>query len=107
MGTPILLCASRGYTKIARLLIAREHEHGADANYAGKFTGRTLLHYLAAQGDLERGKMLIQDHRAETQPVDQDNKTPLDYAKERGHQQVVDYLEFAIPDNGGCACTVM
>lgn len=82
-------------------------EHGADPNYAGKFTGRTLLHYLAAQGDLERVKMLIQDHRAETQPVDQDGKTPLDYARERGHQHVVDYLEFAIPDGGGCACLVM
>jgi len=80
---------------------------GADPNYAGKFTGRTLLHYLAAQGDLERVKMLIQDHRAETQPMDQDGKTPLDYAKERGHQDVVDFLEFAIPDSGACQCTVL
>jgi len=82
-------------------------QHGADPNYAGKFTGRTLLHYLAAQGDLEKVKMLIQDHRAETQPVDQDGKTPLDYAKDREHQDVVDYLEFAIPDSGACQCTLL
>lgn len=82
-------------------------EHGADPNYSGKFTGRTLLHYLAAQGNLEKVKMLIQDHRAETQPVDQDGKTPLDYAQEKKHQHVVDYLEFAIPHGGGCACLIM
>jgi len=81
--------------------------HRANPNYAGKFTNRTLLHYAAAQGNLELVKQLIEDNQAYIKPIDDEGKTPLIYAKENDKQDVVAYLEQAIPGNGGCGCTIL
>eukprot|EP01083_Nonionella_stella_P009287 26833_1 len=80
---------------------------GANPNYAGKFTNRTLLHYVAAKGDLELVKQLIEDRQAYIKPIDDDHKTPLDYAIENQQQEVVSYLEQAIPGNSGCGCIIL
>jgi len=81
--------------------------HGANPNYAGKFTNRTLLHYVSAQGNLDLVKQLIEDYQAYSKPIDDEGKTPLDYAMENGKQDVIAYLEQAIPGNGGCGCIIL
>lgn len=56
--TPILLCASRGYTKIAQLLISQEqgliHERMA-------FDGTTCLHHAASNEQAEMCALLLKE----------------------------------------------
>eukprot|EP01083_Nonionella_stella_P014232 40021_1 len=83
-------------------------QNGANPNYAGKFTSRTLLHYASAQGNLELVKELIEDKQAYITPLDDENKTPLDYAMDNNRQDVVDYLQQAIPGPSGlCSCNIL
>mmetsp|Transcript_39087 Transcript_39087/g.62418 ORF Transcript_39087/g.62418 Transcript_39087/m.62418 type:complete len:272 (-) Transcript_39087:595-1410(-) len=81
-------------------------EQGTHPNYAGKFTHRTLLHYAAAQGNLELVKQLIEVHGAALKPIDEQGKLPLDYAMDYNKQDVVEYLQ-SVPDGSGCGCVVM
>ena len=77
--------------------------HGANPNYAGKFTNRTLLHYAAAAGQTELVKQLIEENNAYPQPVDDEGKTPLDYALENEKEDCRLYLEQAMPGGTGCS----
>ena len=81
--------------------------HKANPNYAGKFTNRTLLHYAAAQGNLELVKQLIEENQAFLKPIDDEGKTPLDYAIENEKEEVRTYLEQAIPGGSGCNCIIL
>ncbi len=50
--------------------------------------GRTLLHVMAALGDLEGMRLLLR-YRAPVDARDDDGKTPLYYAVDRGHMPCV------------------
>jgi len=83
-------------------------EKGADANYAGKFGNRTLLHVAAAQGNLNLVKQLVEQHRANLLPYDNEGKTPIKYADDNKHQAVVQYLQQQQQNQtSGCACCLI
>jgi len=82
-------------------------EKGANPDYAGKFTNRTLLHYVAAHGDLQFVKKLVEQYHANPMQEDDLGRRPLEYAKEHGHDAVVSYLQSVMPDAGNCRCLVM
>merc|ERR1712228_777841 len=66
---------------------------GADPNYGGKFTKRMFLHYVAAKGDLDLVKELIEKRNAFSEPLDNSDKTPLIYAQENEHYHVTAYFQ--------------
>jgi ankyrin repeat protein len=68
-------------------------EKGAEPNYAGKFGNRTLLHIAAAQGNLKLVKQLIETNHAMINCFDNEGKTPLRYAEDNKHQDVITYLQ--------------
>ena len=83
---------------------------GADPNYAGKFYNRVFLHYAAAQGNMDLVKELIETKWAYTDALDDDGKTPMNYAEENGHANVAKYLRGARavnPDDCKCRCQIM
>ena len=71
---------------IARKLI----EHGADVN--GKAVNDlTALHTAAARGNLEAARLLL-DHGADPNATSTDGKTPISYAEEHNHPEMVEFL---------------
>ena len=82
-------------------------QKGADPNSYGKCTHTTLLHHVAARGDLEYVKRLVEDDNVHPAPLDVQRKTPLDYAAENKMAEVVDYLEKANPKSERCDCVLM
>jgi len=82
-------------------------EKGANPDYAGKFTNRTLLHYCAAQGELEFTKKLVEQYNANPLQVDDGGKLPIDYARENQHDDVVEYFKSRMPDQQSCQCSIM
>ena len=64
---------------------------GVEAYRYGKHTKRDICHCAAIKGDLEMlKKMSLRGFYEERR--DRDEKTPLQYAKEFGHDEVVEYL---------------
>jgi len=82
-------------------------EKGANPDYAGKFTNRTLLHHCAAQGELEFTKKLVEQYNANPLQVDDGGKLPIDYARENQHDDVVEYFKSRMPDQQSCQCSIM
>jgi len=82
-------------------------QKGADPNNHGKFTHKTLLHHVAARGDLEYVRRLVEDEKVYATPVDEEGKTPLDYAVEFKMAEVIDYLEKATPKDHQCECVLL
>jgi ankyrin repeat protein len=82
VGTPNL--------KLVKLLIDR----GADVNRRDGLDKETPLHYAASYGNVELARMLL---KAKANPNAKDfrGKTPVDWAKENNHQDVVKLLESA------------
>ena len=68
-------------------------QYGANPNYGGKFTNRTLLHYAAARGHLELVQQLTEIYHATIKVFDIKQKTPLKYAMEHKHQDIYIYLQ--------------
>ncbi|EAY08956.1 hypothetical protein TVAG_486030 [Trichomonas vaginalis G3] len=54
--------------------------------------GRTALHNAASAGQLGACKFLLSQRGIDKNPKNVNNKTPLDLAIKKGHQQVIDYL---------------
>jgi len=81
-------------------------EKGADANSPGKFGNRTLLHVAAAQGNLKLVKQLIEQHSANANCYDNEGKTPIKYAEENKHQDIVAYLQ-QHQANQSSGCTLL
>jgi len=80
---------------------------GSNPNYAGKFANRTLLHCAAAQGNLELVRKLM-DKGASMKVYDNEGKTPLAYAHDHKHEEVIDYLtNQATQNNKSCPCTIL
>ncbi|TVU02359.1 hypothetical protein EJB05_52144, partial [Eragrostis curvula] len=77
--------ASRGdYGELRKL--------GPEALAARDREGRTVLHAAAAAGEAEAAAVLV-DMGADTMAVDARGRTPLDVAREKGYQEVVEALE--------------
>ncbi|HEU5460516.1 MAG TPA: ankyrin repeat domain-containing protein [Pyrinomonadaceae bacterium] len=72
---------------IAQTLI----EQGADVN-AKAVNDLTALHTAAARGNLEAAKLLL-DHGADINASSTDGKTPLAYAEEHNHPDMVEFLK--------------
>ncbi|KAG7485648.1 cyclin-dependent kinase 4 inhibitor B-like [Solea senegalensis] len=77
-----------GSTPVAELLLT----HGADPNVADTSTGRTPLHDAASAGFVDTVRLLVK-HLADPQVRDKANCRPADLARERGHKEVVAFLE--------------
>eukprot|EP01084_Bolivina_argentea_P041737 77042_1 len=76
------------YLHCAMLLI----HHGANANYCGKDTQRSILHCVAAFGILKWIKILIENKNVRLDVKDIDGKTPIDFAIQNNKHDVVAYL---------------
>merc|ERR1719410_63740 len=91
---------------------------GADPNYPGKFSKSMILHHVAAQGKMDLVKLLVEEKKAYPNPVDDKGKTPLIYAQENGHTEIVQYLKKSMEerdpqsetdqiDSCSCRCVLM
>ncbi|CAO2171930.1 unnamed protein product [Urochloa humidicola] len=65
---------------------------GPEALAARDREGRTVLHAAAAAGEAEAVAVLV-DMGADTAAADARGRTPMDVAREKGYQEVVDVLE--------------
>ncbi|CAL4946753.1 unnamed protein product [Urochloa decumbens] len=65
---------------------------GPEALAARDREGRTVLHAAAAAGEAEAVAVLV-DMGADTAATDARGRTPMDVAREKGYQEVVDVLE--------------
>ena len=83
---PLHSAVSRGDEAIARLLLDR----GADAN-ARQMQGVATLHQAAANGNAALIQ-LLREHGADPEARTDDGKSPADFARERGHPEVVPLL---------------
>ena len=52
----------------------------------------SVIHYAAMMGDLNRVKLLV-ERGADVNAKDEEGKTPLDFAQENGHQEIVKWLK--------------
>ncbi|OEL31145.1 hypothetical protein BAE44_0007836 [Dichanthelium oligosanthes] len=82
---PLHAAAARGDCGEVRRL-------GPEALAARDCDGRTVLHAAAAAGEVEAVAVLV-DMGADTSAADARGRTPLDVAREKGYQEVVDVLE--------------
>jgi len=83
-------------------------EKGANPNVPGKFTNRTLLHYMAANGNLDVVKKLIEEHNANPFQTDATGRMPVDLASEHDHLEVVDYIKsVTAKTQNPCQCAMM
>jgi len=82
-------------------------QHGTNANHAGKFTNRTLLHYAAAQGNLDLVKQLVEENGASVRVMDEQQKTPLQYAIDNEKDDVTEYLQSVAVPASGCNCSIL
>ncbi len=81
---------------------------GALPNYSGKFANRTILHCAAAQGDFELVKELVEQCGAVISVYDNESKTPLNYAEDNKHSEIVTYLtEKLAAQSSSCVCLLL
>lgn len=78
-----------GSTSVAQVLL----NHGADPNVPDRSTGSTPLHDAARTGFLDTVRLLVLS-LADPQARDNTNCRPIDLARDNGHTDVVDFLEF-------------
>jgi len=95
------------FYQVSKFLI----KNGAEVNYAGKFSNRTLLHYAAGRLDLEYVKELVTTQKAAVSSLDNDGKTPLDYAQDSEADSsvkdpVVEFLKQNLHTHSG-GCTIL
>jgi len=86
--TPLHRAALYGKTKVVKILIGK----GADINAKDQLYGDTPLHKAVWNGHVETVKLLV-SKGANVNAKDKKGKTPLYYAKKRGHKDVVKYLK--------------
>ena len=89
--TSLIVAADRGNLEVAKLLV----EKGADVSGARDSLGRTPLIVAAGQGNIEIVKLLLAEG-ADLYAKDNQAKTALDWASERGHASVVKLLKETI-----------
>jgi len=83
-------------------------EKGANPDFPGKLTNRTLLHCVAAQGEMDIVKKLVEQYNANPMQRDDTGRYPVDYAKENKHEEVAEYLTMIMTKfNASCHCHIM
>lgn len=88
--TPLALALVKDHVEVVRLLL----QSGADPSLKSK-TGQTALHVGASWGALEGTKVLLTFSTAELAVKANNGKTPATYARDKGHQKVLQLLEAA------------
>jgi ankyrin repeat protein len=86
--TPLHLAVLSGKTAIARILL----DHGADVDAVDKRGKHTALHFAAWKGDAALVTLLL-ERKANRAVKDEEERTPLALAKEKGHTEVIKLLE--------------
>jgi len=86
--TPLLIAATHNRTKIMQLLL----EHKANINHQDSDAGLTALMIAARAGHLESSKLLL-THQAETELVDKQGMTALQWAHRNNHTAIAELLE--------------
>ncbi|KAK6932982.1 Ankyrin repeat [Dillenia turbinata] len=86
--TPLHLAASKGHARCVRKLV----EGGADKN-ARSIDGKTSLYRAAANGDRRIVELLIELGADPSIATIDRGRCPLDIAREKGHNEVVEILE--------------
>lgn len=86
--TPLHRSALYGRTKVVEILIGK----GADINAKDQLYGDTPLHKAVWNGHIETVKFLV-SKGANVNAKDKKGRTPLYYAKKRGHKDIVRYLK--------------
>jgi ankyrin repeat protein len=85
--TPLLLACSEGYLEIVKLLV----KHGAKVNTQTVHEKMTPLHAASAWGNADIAKELL-DNYADPTIKDNAGATPLDYAIEYNHKELIELL---------------
>jgi ankyrin repeat protein len=85
--TPLASAMAVDRNDIARTLLT----NGADVN-AKAVNDLRPLHTAAARGNLESATLLL-DHGADVNATSSDGKTAIDYAEERNHSEMVEFLK--------------
>ena len=67
--------------------------NGANPNYSGRYTGKVILHFVAAMGDIETVQELVEEFNATVWVYDDEGKAPSKYASWNEHFEVVEYLD--------------
>ncbi|MCD4783556.1 MAG: ankyrin repeat domain-containing protein [Candidatus Eremiobacteraeota bacterium] len=86
--TPLHRAALFGRTKVVKILVGK----GADINAKDQLYGDTPLHKAVWNGHIETVKFLV-SKGAKVNAKDKKGRTPLYYAKKRGHKNIVRYLK--------------
>jgi ankyrin repeat protein len=86
--TPLHLAARRGHVKVAEVLLA----FGADVNASSGSSKLTPLHWAASYSPQEMVALLLA-HKADRKAKSWNDRTPLDFAKERGDEAIIRLLE--------------
>ena len=73
--------------RVVRLLL----DHGANPNIQREVDGITLLRNASICGRIEVVRLLV-EHGASVELKDEDGKTPLDYASETQHDEIIELL---------------
>jgi hypothetical protein len=85
--TPLHRAAQNGHEEIVKLLLAAE----ADVNAKEGWPGRTALHY-AVENDHEGVAEILIREGADVNTKDNRGRTPLWWARNRGHTEIVELL---------------
>lgn len=85
--TALMLAASGPFPDAVKLLL----DHNSDPNIIDKEEHFTALMYAAAEGQLEVAKLLMKYH-ADPRMKDIDGDDALIFARDNGHQHVVEFL---------------
>ena len=96
-NTPLHLAAEEGYTDVIRTLLSNVKD--PSLLNAKNDTGQTPLHLAVLKGHIGSVAALL---RAGSDPLVRDNvgKTPIDYAEEKGGDQVTTWLLYAFAKDG-------
>jgi ankyrin repeat protein len=86
--TPLHTAAKLGLIEIVQVLLS----NGAKANIKNKYEGSTPLHKASGEGHLQVVKLLV-DNGAEVNSINNFLRTPLDYAINYKHKEVIEWLK--------------
>ncbi|WP_373516096.1 ankyrin repeat domain-containing protein [Persicitalea sp.] len=87
-ATALHAAAYAGRTEAAKVLI----EYGIDIDRQGPYNGYTALHDAIWQNNIEVVKVLLQAD-ADLSIISNDGKSALDFAKSKGHKEIVALIE--------------
>ena len=87
-ATALHAAAYAGRVEPARLLI----QYGIDIDKQGPYNGYTALHDAIWQNNVEVARVII-DAGANLNIKSNDGQTPLEFARSKRHQQIVDLIE--------------